>query len=220
MTTKKDVPPSLEQSDTVHSYNLRNKNSKRVTTSKMSYTRSVEVDENEERNENEVVEEERMSVNQIVMTQEMFQQLLAGIVQNRAPISPTNVNPCSPAFDGNFVDCKSRFSGCSTEDVAAFIDAITVYKQCARVSDTSALLGLSMLLDGDAATWWQGAKAGTNNWNDAIVALRHAFGRVQPSHQIFRELFSKEQQKEPTDIFVYKPRHCCLNSLQQTRQFR
>ncbi|KAH1008984.1 hypothetical protein HUJ04_001413 [Dendroctonus ponderosae] len=88
----------------------------------------------------------------IVMTQEMLQQLLAGVMIN----VPRNLEPM-PALrpEGNFVDCKSRFSGKRTKSVDAFIDGITVYKQCANASDANALLGLSMLLDSDAATWWQ-----------------------------------------------------------------
>ncbi|ENN80877.1 hypothetical protein YQE_02709, partial [Dendroctonus ponderosae] len=139
----------------------------------------------------------------IVMTQEMLQQLLAGVMIN----VPRNLEPV-PALrpEGNFVDCKSRFSGKRTESVDAFIDGIIVYKQCANVSDANALLGLSMLLDSDAATWWQGAKTTATSWKDAMEALQHAFGRNQPPYQIYRELFSREQGKEPTDIFINKAR--------------
>lgn len=148
------------------------------------------------------VELSTMATN-IVMTQEMLQQLLAGVMIN----VPRNVEPV-PALipEGNFVDCKSRFSGKRTDSVDAFIDGISVYKQCANVSDANALLGLSMLLDSDAATWWQGAKTTVTTWKDAMEALQHAFGRNQPPYQIYRELFSKEQGKEPTDIFVNKAR--------------
>ncbi|KAF5276987.1 hypothetical protein FQR65_LT16093 [Abscondita terminalis] len=83
----------------------------------------------------------------IVMTQEMLQQFLAGLTINATQNEPT--------LDGNFVDCKSRFSGNAKEDVNAFIDALTIYKEYAKVSDPNALLGLAMLLDGDAATLWQ-----------------------------------------------------------------
>ncbi|KAL1487939.1 hypothetical protein ABEB36_015322 [Hypothenemus hampei] len=63
-----------------------------------------------------------------------------------------------------------------------------------------------MLLDGNAAIWWQGTKRSNPTWTQAIESLRHAFGRSQPPYQIYRELFSKEQGKEPTDVFINKTR--------------
>ncbi|KAF5293933.1 hypothetical protein FQA39_LY13638 [Lamprigera yunnana] len=67
--------------------------------------------------------------------------------------------------------------------------------------------GLSMLLDGLAATWYQGVKATITSWDDAIKALTYAFGFNKPSHQIFRKIFSKEQgEKEPTDVSVTSAR--------------
>ncbi|KAH1002947.1 hypothetical protein HUJ04_008967 [Dendroctonus ponderosae] len=106
------------------------------------------------------VELSTMATN-IVMTQEMLRQLLAGVMIN----VPRNLEPV-PALrlEGNFVDCKSRFSGKRTESVDAFTDGITVYKQCASVFDANLLLGLSMLLDSDAATWWQGVKTTATTW--------------------------------------------------------
>ncbi|KAK4887201.1 hypothetical protein RN001_003472 [Aquatica leii] len=74
-------------------------------------------------------------------------------------------------------------------------------------ANTNAITGLSMLLDGLGASWYQGAKTTINSWDDAVKALKHAFGFNKPSHQIFRELFQKEQgEKEPTDVFVTSAR--------------
>ncbi|KAH9628428.1 hypothetical protein HF086_015958, partial [Spodoptera exigua] len=63
-------------------------------------------------------------------------------------------------FGGNFSKCTARFDGQSrnAEVLEAFVDAVEVYKECAGVSDEHALRGLSMLLTGDAAVWWRGAR--------------------------------------------------------------
>ncbi|CAH1375920.1 unnamed protein product, partial [Tenebrio molitor] len=84
---------------------------------------------------------------------------------------------------GNLADCKSRFAGARGESVAAFIDAVTIYKDCVGVSDLNALKGLAMLLDGAAATWWQGTKATVDTWETAINALRRSFGEVKPNYK-------------------------------------
>lgn len=72
-----------------------------------------------------------------------------------------------------------------------------------NVSEENALKGLPMLLDGAAATWWQGSKAAVRSWQEAVEALRRSFGEQKPNYRIFRELFSTEQrEREPTDVFV------------------
>lgn len=140
----------------------------------------------------------------VVMTTEQFQQLLQGMRDVFSVQAPsTQINQQT----GNFAGCKSRFSGKKEENVEAFIDAITVYKGCVGVSDENAVKGIPMLLDGQAATWWMGAKSSLQTWDNAIESLRYAFGVNKPNHKIFKELFEKEQRKdEPTDIFVNNAR--------------
>jgi hypothetical protein len=75
-----------------------------------------------------------------VMSPEQFERLLASLKTGS-----------SPTPSGNLADCKSRFAGAKGESVAAFIDAVTIYKDCVGVSDLNALKGLAMLLDGAAA---------------------------------------------------------------------
>ncbi|KAH0820945.1 hypothetical protein GEV33_001846 [Tenebrio molitor] len=76
----------------------------------------------------------------LVMSPEQFERLLASLKTES-----------SPTPSGNLADCKSRFAGAKGEPVAAFIDAVTIYKDCVGVSDLNALKGLAMLLDGAAA---------------------------------------------------------------------
>ncbi|KAK5650128.1 hypothetical protein RI129_001157 [Pyrocoelia pectoralis] len=142
------------------------------------------------------------------MTQDQLNALLLGvrnIFAGDTGVAPAAVTPINA--NSNFSKCQSRFAGKKNEDCDAFIDAINVYKECLQISDANAIKGLSMLLDGLAATWYQGVKATITSWDDALKALRHAFGFNKPPHQIFRELFSKEQgEKEPTDVFVTSAR--------------
>ena len=137
----------------------------------------------------------------VVLTAEQFDLLLANMRTVLTTPAPTPVP--TPAASGTFAECKSRFSGAKGECVEAFINAIEMYKGCLNVSDENALRGLPMLLDGAAATWWQGVKDTFEVWEDAVKAVRHSFGENKPPYKIFRELFSREQSlSEPTDIFV------------------
>ncbi|KAJ8915338.1 hypothetical protein NQ315_008224 [Exocentrus adspersus] len=131
-----------------------------------------------------------MALNSVTLTQEQFQELLSRI--NNVPVQ-----------EGNFTKCSSRFNGSKDSDVKAFIDAVQTYKDCSKVSDANALRGLPMLLDGFAATWWQGVKNSTASWTDAIDLLQTTYGPKKPNYKVFRELFSKEQDsKTNCDIFI------------------
>ena len=94
--------------------------------------------------------------------------------------TPDSRPPCAypSAVIGNFAKCTARFDGRSrdAEVLEAFIDAVQVYKECAGVSDEHALRGLPILLEGDAAVWWRGARANVHAWPDAVARLRALFG--------------------------------------------
>ncbi|XP_050505255.1 activity-regulated cytoskeleton associated protein 2-like [Diabrotica virgifera virgifera] len=111
---------------------------------------------------------------------------------------------------GNFVKCTARFDGSEHANVEAFLDNILTFKECTYVSDDNALRGLSimsMLLNGTAATWWQGIKASTLNWTNAVQALKDSFSKKLPPYLIFREIFAREQNTdEQTELFVCKVR--------------
>lgn len=144
---------------------------------------------------------------QYIMTPEMVQMLIDGVQArqlNMGPVSPRTV--VSNSDNANFAGCRSRFDGETHSDVEAFIDAITVYKECLEISGAHAVKGISMLLTGAAATWWQGIKSTVTSFEEAMEALLHAYGFAKTPSQIYRELFSKEQGEEKTDIFVSKAR--------------
>ncbi|KAH9640465.1 hypothetical protein HF086_018131 [Spodoptera exigua] len=127
--------------------------------------------------------------------------------------SPSANTPA--ACGGNFSKCTARFDGQSRdpEVLEAFIDAVEVYKECAGVTDDHALRGLSMLLNGDAALWWRGARAAVGSWPDALARLRATYGVRKPAHMILREVFQcKQSECERAEVFVSKVR-CLLIQL-------
>ncbi|KAH1001315.1 hypothetical protein HUJ05_009646 [Dendroctonus ponderosae] len=134
------------------------------------------------------------------MTDEQFAALLS-----RLSVQPST-SPV-PMQTGNFSKCSTRFDGAKDSDVNAFIDAIGVYKDCTNISDQNALRGLPMLLDGFAATWFQGVKSSLTDWNRALILLRTTFGPSKPPYRVYRELFAHEQDiKMKSDIFICKAR--------------
>lgn len=144
----------------------------------------------------------------ISFTNEQFMQLM-GTFQ-RLPSTEQQQQPVPavvPAVNGNFVHCKSRFDGKEESDVNAFIEAVETYKECSNVTDDNAFKGLSTLLDGFAARWWQGVKQLASTWEEAISSFRSAFGPKKPAHRVFLELFQQKQDEYTrTDVFICKVR--------------
>ncbi|XP_044751688.1 activity-regulated cytoskeleton associated protein 1-like [Coccinella septempunctata] len=136
----------------------------------------------------------------VVLTNEQFAELMS-----RISVAGNSTQGVAPA--GNFSKCSSRFDGSKDSDVNAFIDAISIYKDCVQVSDANALKGLPMLFDDFAAKWYQGVKSTVNTWDEALALLRTTFGPQKPPYRVYRELFAQEQDSEtPTDIFICKMR--------------
>ncbi|KAJ8968749.1 hypothetical protein NQ317_012697 [Molorchus minor] len=137
----------------------------------------------------------------IVFTNEQFNELLS-----RLTIAQHS-EPTTQRKTGHFTNCSSRFNGSKDSDVNAFIDSITIYKDCALITDENAFKGLPMLLDGFAATWYQGVKSTITTWAEAIDLLRTVFGPRKPPYRVYRELFESEQDRNTaSDIFICKAR--------------
>ncbi|KAG8234751.1 hypothetical protein J437_LFUL009990 [Ladona fulva] len=129
----------------------------------------------------------------VTLTNEQFQMLLAQVSLSAGSVERNSCAP--PVTSGNFVKCTAQFCGGAANDLEAFLEAVITYKDCANVSDENALRGLSILLEGTAATWWQGVKG--------VDSLRNAFSRKLPPHLVFREIFSREQRNdEASDLLV------------------
>lgn len=140
----------------------------------------------------------------VSLTQEQFRELMDRLAIGNAQHVQ---NPPAVAHSGNFAKCNSRFDGSSDTDVKAFIDAIEIFKSCTDISDVNALKGLPMLLDGFAASWYQGVKSTLTTWQEAIDLLRSTFGPAKPAYRVYRELFAREQDsRTKSDIFICKAR--------------
>jgi hypothetical protein len=120
----------------------------------------------------------------VVMTEKQFQRLLDKCKATPAPTPAPSTTPAAVRLE-NFSKCSSRFAGKPKEDVEAFVNLITVYKECVDISNDNALKGLSMLLDDLVATWFQGSKSLHKTWAEAVAALQNAFGKKLPPHRVF-----------------------------------
>lgn len=103
---------------------------------------------------------------------------------------------------GNFISCTARFTGSKGEDLKTFIDAVTVYKECACVLYFNAVRCLSMLLIDKATIWRRIVKPEIYRWVSSIDYLRSACGERQPPFIIYLQLFSWRHGNQWTDIFV------------------
>ncbi|KAL0829112.1 hypothetical protein ABMA28_003966 [Loxostege sticticalis] len=144
---------------------------------------------------------------------EAFERLIDRVMADRTVPAPQSSTPTTFAFvapsdaSATFARCTARYGGGPGESLENFLDAVDSFKECAGVSDFTALRGLSMLLTHNAATWWQGVRESTQTWQEAKESLVCAFGEQRPPHRLYRQLFNEEQAiNERTDIFVAKAR--------------
>ena len=110
-----------------------------------------------------------------------------------------------PTFSG----CTAKFIGNSNNvsKVEDFIATILVYKAAENISDFYALTSFPLLLDGYAASWWQGVKNEPKTFDGAIELLRNAFSPPRPDWRICAEIFQdKQKPTETTDEFVCRKR--------------
>ncbi|XP_028042601.1 activity-regulated cytoskeleton associated protein 2-like, partial [Bombyx mandarina] len=103
----------------------------------------------------------------------------------------------------SFARCTKRYDGERNHNkVEEFITNITIYKKIEKITDEDALEGLTLLLTGQAATWWSGVKGEIKKWNPALDAIRSAFAPKMQPHEVYLELFAKKQTNETIDAFV------------------
>jgi hypothetical protein len=127
----------------------------------------------------------------VQMTAEQFQELLQ---LQRNPV----VN------NKNFTHCTARFNGtrCAAT-VEEFIRTASIYKQVEGITDANALLGLPLLLVGEANQWWNGVQTQADTWETAMSLIRKAHAPQKPNFQILQEIFSEPQSADvPVDRFV------------------
>lgn len=160
------------------------------------------------------------SAEAFMMSNEQFNMLIATVREsalqtnsdlleqfNRSGRSSTPPTGLPSQSIGSFAKCTARFNGFESSDVDAFLDNVLTYKDICNVSDENALRGISMLLEGQASTWWIGIKNTVDTWANAVSAFREAFSRKLPPYLIFREIFSRDQGAgETTECFVCRVR--------------
>ena len=116
----------------------------------------------------------------VTMTSEQLKALLeqvrvsnetaAAAMAHIQTMTAASIQTAGVPQSGNFTKCTARFDGQSGAGVEAFLDNVNTYRQCCNVSDANALLGLTMLLTGEAADWWQGHKRNVSTWAECIIA--------------------------------------------------
>lgn len=156
--------------------------------------------------------------NTIAITEDQLARLITNVMRNvSVATSPLNQTPTpspSCAFPpappaGNFSRCTARFDGVSrsADEFEAFIDAISVYKECTTISDEHALRGLALLLTDQAAVFWRGVKSSITSWEDAVRRLRAMYGAPRPPHKVFRDIFAQEQSVDDrSELFISRVR--------------
>uniref|UniRef100_A0A2H1WJ00 SFRICE_010872 n=1 Tax=Spodoptera frugiperda TaxID=7108 RepID=A0A2H1WJ00_SPOFR len=73
--------------------------------------------------------------------------------------------------------------------------------------DEDALEGLTLLLSGAAATWWNGVKSDIKKWSQALDVIKSAFAPKMQQHEIYLEVYSKRQTTESIEAFLPAKRH-------------
>ncbi|XP_072947718.1 uncharacterized protein [Epargyreus clarus] len=133
----------------------------------------------------------------MIMTQEQFNTLLNKLSES-----------CEFARNNkSFAHCFTKYDGERNHNkVEEFIASVSIYKKLENITDEDALEGLTLLLIGEAATWWSGIKPEVKKWNQALEAIRSAFAPKMQAYEIYMELFSKKQTKESIDEFLSEKR--------------
>ncbi|XP_073814276.1 activity-regulated cytoskeleton associated protein 2-like [Musca autumnalis] len=110
--------------------------------------------------------------------------------------------------NGSFAHCTARFRG-QREPAAVeeFLTAITVFKDIENISDTDAVTGLQLLLEGYAANWWIGVKKNVTTFEQAKTLIKKTFSPPVPDWRLFTQIYEHKQQRtEHTDTFICKKR--------------
>jgi hypothetical protein len=130
----------------------------------------------------------------MAITAEQLEQL----IQRLTPKTPKR----------HFTHCTARFGGTrSHEAVEDFIASADFYKDSEEIADANALSGLSILLQGDAFTWWMGVKSTITTWENAKKAIRDEFAPRPPAHRIYQMIFeTKQDANTPTGLFIAQKR--------------
>ena len=109
---------------------------------------------------------------------------------------------------GTFTQCTARYSGTRGDNsLDRFLAEVDTYKAAERITDEDAVRGLPILLDGDAADWWDVERQKNLTWTEAIDNLKRAFNPKTPAYLIYQEIVAIKQTGDmTTGVFINKKR--------------
>lgn len=131
------------------------------------------------------------STSQILgMTTGQFRELLQAVGNGRKKISLS--------------ECPARYNGArSSIAVEAFLAGVSTFKNVEGLADKSVFEGLPLILQDDAAVWWQGVKHEVKTWDEFENRLRYTYAPKKPAYQVFQEIIEiKQDDNTPTEIFI------------------
>ena len=96
----------------------------------------------------------------------------------------------------SLTSCTARLNAeRNSSRVLEFIASISTFKTVEKISDVDAVNSMPMLLECDAAEWWQGVKTQAEMFDDVVRMLCEAFSPPKPDWRIYAEIFESHQQK-------------------------
>ena len=110
----------------------------------------------------------------------------------------------APRATNSMAQCPVKFDGKrNIADVEGFTTRVEVYRRSEHISEADALIGLPLLLTGDAYTWWRGISHSITNWQNALTQIHAAFAPRRANHELYTMLFTGRQPaNESTETFI------------------
>ncbi|XP_043262474.1 activity-regulated cytoskeleton associated protein 1-like [Colletes gigas] len=131
----------------------------------------------------------------IQMTEEQLLRLLSATRRMDAPAATPQ---------GSFARCTARYDGARCRQrLEEFVATASIFKDIESITDANAVKGLPLLLEGEAAIWWQGVKTNHATWRQAMDALQQQYAPRRSAPTIYAELFATKQDgRVSTDAFL------------------
>ncbi|XP_076632057.1 activity-regulated cytoskeleton associated protein 1 [Colletes latitarsis] len=129
------------------------------------------------------------------MTEEQLLRLLSATRRMDAPAATSQ---------GSFARCTARYDGtCCRQRLEEFVATAPIFRDIENITDGNAVKGLPLLLEGEAAIWWQGVKRNHTTWRQAMDALQQQHAPRRSAPTIYAELFvTKQDGRISTDAFL------------------
>ncbi|XP_047998783.1 uncharacterized protein LOC125236128 [Leguminivora glycinivorella] len=120
----------------------------------------------------------------------------------------STLSSSSSSRHSTLASCIHHYDG--TKDVGVvtrFLSAVDTYIMVEKIPEKEAIMGLPLILVGEAGIWWQGIKHEVETWEGFKERLHAAFAPRKEAYQLLREIMSNEQSKSMlTETFVAQKR--------------